>query len=131
MKVIGIVWDTYGEDVDLPTEVELPDNMDSSDQDDVMDWLCDKFGHCPDSWDDIVSDDTREICLIYEVTAVHCEHIVVPKNLDNSEVENWLDRNGILDNVRHLTEEEAHNNNFADIDYAITDEFGRDIKPWE
>lgn len=130
MKVTEIKWNTYGDDIELPTEVELPDYLDTDDEDSVSDYLSDKFGYCPDTWGDIEESDTREICVSYELTVIHTEYINVPKTIDNSEIEDWLDRNGKLDDVKELAEDDARNYDFRYEDYAITDEKGRDIKPW-
>ena len=45
-QVKGIVWDTDGEDpeeLDLPTEVEVPGDVD---EDGIADWLSDEYGYC-------------------------------------------------------------------------------------
>ena len=41
MQVTNIKWVTDGEDVDLPTEVEVPDNMED---DEIADFLSDTYG---------------------------------------------------------------------------------------
>lgn len=41
MKVTDIKWVTDGADVSLPTEVEVPDNLDD---DAIADYLSDKYG---------------------------------------------------------------------------------------
>lgn len=41
MQVSNIKWVTDGEDVDLPTEVEVPDNMED---DEIADFLSDTYG---------------------------------------------------------------------------------------
>jgi hypothetical protein len=41
VKAVEIEWETDGESVDLPTEVELPSDLD---EDEVADYLSDKFG---------------------------------------------------------------------------------------
>lgn len=41
MQVTNIKWETDGEDVDLPTEVEVPDNMED---DEIADFLSDTYG---------------------------------------------------------------------------------------
>ena len=54
MRVIDIDWDTDGQDIknlDLPTEVEVPDDIadeifDGGYDDDVADWLSDEYGYC-------------------------------------------------------------------------------------
>ena len=43
-KAINIIWDTDGEDVDLPTEIELPPGM--TDEDEISDYISDVTGFC-------------------------------------------------------------------------------------
>ena len=44
MKAVGIIWETDGEEIDLPTELELPDYMDKKDEDAITDYLSDEIG---------------------------------------------------------------------------------------
>lgn len=44
MKVVDIIWVTDGEEVDLPTEMEIPDHIDPDDDDAIDDYLSDKTG---------------------------------------------------------------------------------------
>lgn len=44
MKAINIKWDTDGEDVSLPTEIEIPEGME--DEDEISDFLSDETGFC-------------------------------------------------------------------------------------
>ena len=44
MKAINIIWDTDGEDVALPTEIEIPLVM--IDEDDFSDYISDETGFC-------------------------------------------------------------------------------------
>jgi hypothetical protein len=49
MKAINIQWDTDGQKVALPTEVEIPDNIVDEDEDDetsVANYLTDTYGWC-------------------------------------------------------------------------------------
>lgn len=41
MKVSDIIWETDGEEIDLPTEVEVDDNMSD---DEITDYLSDTYG---------------------------------------------------------------------------------------
>lgn len=41
MKAINVVWETDGEKIDLPTEVDLPNNID---EESIADYLSDKYG---------------------------------------------------------------------------------------
>lgn len=44
MRATNIAWDTDGEDVVLPTEIELPDGM--VDEDEISDCISDQTGYC-------------------------------------------------------------------------------------
>ena len=44
MKVVDIIWETDGEDIDLPTEMEIPDSIDPDDDDAITDYLSDETG---------------------------------------------------------------------------------------
>ena len=44
MKVVDIIWETDGEDVDLPTEMDIPDSIDPDDDDAITDYLSDETG---------------------------------------------------------------------------------------
>jgi hypothetical protein len=53
MKITNITWETDGLDADelgLPTEVELPDNIDADDDDAVNDYLSDTYGWLTIDW---------------------------------------------------------------------------------
>ena len=43
-KAVNIIWDTDGEDIDLPTEIDIPEDMD--DEDEISDYLSEKIGFC-------------------------------------------------------------------------------------
>ena len=45
MKVINILWDTDGEEVNLPNEIEIPDWVDKDD-DEISNYLSDETGFC-------------------------------------------------------------------------------------
>ena len=45
MEVTNIAWDTDGEDIDLPTEVEVPNDI-ACDEDEIADYLSDEYGWC-------------------------------------------------------------------------------------
>lgn len=52
-KTIGVEWDTDGmdeEELDLPSEVEVPNDID---EDQVSDWLSDLYGFCVKGWYEI------------------------------------------------------------------------------
>lgn len=47
-NIAVVIWDTDGEEIDgLPSEVEVPDDIDD---DDVSDWLSDEYGFCVEKW---------------------------------------------------------------------------------
>ena len=46
MKAINILWDTDGEEVNLPNEIEIPDWVDREDDDEISDYLSDTTGFC-------------------------------------------------------------------------------------
>lgn len=46
MKAINIKWDTDGEEVNLPNEIEIPDWVDKEDDDEISDYLSDITGFC-------------------------------------------------------------------------------------
>ena len=46
MKAINILWDTDGEEVNLPNEIEIPDWVDKGDDDEISDYLSDTTGFC-------------------------------------------------------------------------------------
>lgn len=45
MKAINIVWDTDGENISLPTEIEIPDDI-VDDEDEISDYITDQTGFC-------------------------------------------------------------------------------------
>lgn len=49
MKAINIKWDTDGEKIDLPTEIEIPEGM--IDGDEISDYISDTTGFCHDGFD--------------------------------------------------------------------------------
>ena len=44
MKAINIDWDTDGEDIQLPTEIEIPNGM--TDEEEISDYLSNVTGYC-------------------------------------------------------------------------------------
>ena len=59
MKVFNIVWDTDDEEVELPEEVEIPDN-EIEDEDEIADWLSDNCGWLVISLDYDLPDEEEE-----------------------------------------------------------------------
>lgn len=43
-KAVNIQWDTDGEDVELPSEILIPDDM--IDEDEISDYLSEQTGFC-------------------------------------------------------------------------------------
>jgi hypothetical protein len=53
VRTVRVEWDTDGmdeEELDLPSEVEIPGELDDED---VTDWLSDNYGFCLKSWYEI------------------------------------------------------------------------------
>ena len=44
MKVVDIIWETDGEDIDLPSEMEIPNSIDPDDDDAIANYLSDETG---------------------------------------------------------------------------------------
>lgn len=44
MKAINIIWDTDGEYVELPNEIEIPNGM--TDEEEISDYITDETGFC-------------------------------------------------------------------------------------
>ena len=44
MKAINIIWDTDGENIELPNEIEVPDKM--TDEEEISDYITDETGFC-------------------------------------------------------------------------------------
>lgn len=57
MKVTDIKWATDGADVSLPTEVEVPDNLDD---DAIADYLSDEYGFLMEGFALPTDDDDRD-----------------------------------------------------------------------
>ena len=68
MKAINIVWDTDGEEVDLPEEVSIP--LDILNMEDITEYLSDKYGWCINSLEII---DMKE--LIQKAINEHIEEL--------------------------------------------------------
>ena len=47
MKAINIVWDTDGENIVLPTEIEIPEDIVNAEyEDEISDYITDQTGFC-------------------------------------------------------------------------------------
>lgn len=44
MKAINILWDTDGEKIELPTEIDIPEGL--TDEEEISDYISDKTGFC-------------------------------------------------------------------------------------
>lgn len=44
MKAINILWDTDGENISLPDEIDIPEGM--ADEEQISDYISDKTGFC-------------------------------------------------------------------------------------
>lgn len=44
LKAIDIIWETDGEEIDLPTEIDLPNHLRVEDMDAITDYLSDETG---------------------------------------------------------------------------------------
>lgn len=44
MKAMNIIWDTDGEDISLPTEIDIPEGME--DEEEISDYLSETTGYC-------------------------------------------------------------------------------------
>lgn len=49
LRAINILWDTDGEPVDLPNEIDIPENM--TDEDEISDYLSDTTDFCHKGFD--------------------------------------------------------------------------------
>ena len=50
MKIKNIIWETDGEEVVLPTEVDLPNGIEPDDDDAINDYLSDTYGWLVIDW---------------------------------------------------------------------------------
>lgn len=50
MKITNITWETDGEEVVLPTEVDLPNSIEPDDDDAINDYLSDTYGWLVIDW---------------------------------------------------------------------------------
>ncbi len=44
MKAINIIWDADGEDISLPTGIDIPEGME--DEEEISDYLSETTGYC-------------------------------------------------------------------------------------
>jgi hypothetical protein len=50
MKIKNITWETDGEEVDLPAEVDLPNDIEPDDDDAINNYLSDTYGWLVIDW---------------------------------------------------------------------------------
>jgi len=97
MKVTDITWDTDGEDIELPTEVEVPNDIAHDedgriDEDEIADYLSDEYGWCVISFSLPTDDEMIRQALIkgfqdyYEHTSAFYQGESV------EDILNWLER---------------------------------------
>ena len=99
MKAINIVWDTDGEYVELPNEIELPFGM--VDEDEISDYISDETGFCHNGFELIVGlctfpDDDKNYCKYFEVHEKWLMEIL--ESLDSMNEQKGVDLEGFLDN---------------------------------
>jgi len=73
MKATNIIWDTDGKDIDLPTEIEIPDWM--TGEDEISDYLSDQTGFCHEGFClENVQDNIDEECILqFEKDNLRCD----------------------------------------------------------
>ena len=99
MKAINIKWDTDGENIELPNEIELPFGM--VDEDEISDYISDETGFCHCGFELIVGlctfpDDDKDYCKYFEVHERWLMEIL--ESLDNMNERKGVDLEEFLDN---------------------------------
>lgn len=99
MKAINIKWDTDGENVELPNEIELPFGM--VDEDEISDYISDETGFCHYGFELIVGlctfpDDDKDYCKYFEVHKRWLMEIL--ESLDNMNERKGVELEEFLDN---------------------------------
>lgn len=99
MKAINIKWDTDGENVELPNEIELPFGM--VDEDEISDYISDETGFCHYGFELIVGlctfpDDDKNYCKYFEVHERWLMEIL--ESLDNMNERKGVELEEFLDN---------------------------------
>lgn len=88
MKVVNIVWDTDGENVKLPNEIELPFGM--VDEDEISDYISDETGFCHYGFELIVG-----LCSFPDDDKYYCKYFEVPEIWLIEILESMNDRKGV------------------------------------
>jgi hypothetical protein len=99
MKAINIIWDTDGENIELPNEIELPFGM--VDEDEISDYISDETGFCHCGFELIVGlctfpDDDKDYCKYFEVHERWLMEIL--ESLDSMNERKGVDLERFLDN---------------------------------
>lgn len=99
MKAINIKWDTDGESIELPNEIELPFGM--INEDEISDYISDETGFCHYGFELIVGlctfpDDDKDYCKYFEVHERWLMEIL--ESLDNMNEQKGVDLEEFLDN---------------------------------
>lgn len=88
MKAVNIVWDTDGENVKLPSEIELPFGM--FDEDEISDYISDETGFCHYGFELIVG-----LCSFPDDDKDYCKYFEVPERWLMEILESMNDRKGV------------------------------------
>ena len=99
MKAVNIIWDTDGECVELPNEIELPFGM--VDEDEISDYISDETGFCHKGFELIVGlctfpNDDKDYCKYFEVSENWLIDIL--ESLDSKNERKGVDLEEFLDN---------------------------------
>ena len=99
MKAVNILWDTDGENVALPNEIEIPYGI--INEDEISDYISDETGFCHYGFELIVG-----LCTFPDDDKDYCKYFEVPKNwlvdilerLDNMNERKGVNLEEFLDN---------------------------------
>lgn len=99
MKAVNILWDTDGEDVVLPNEIEIPYGI--IDEDEISDYISEETGFCHCGFELIVGlctfpDDDKDYCKYFEVSKEWLIDIL--ERLDNMNERKGVNLEEFLDN---------------------------------
>ena len=90
MKAVNIIWDTDGENVVLPTEIDIPNGMDNEDE--ISDYISDVTGFCHYGFE-----------LDYNGMVINCpdcgEEITIEFDEARCEACGWFCGDGELDDI--------------------------------
>ena len=90
-KAINIKWETDGEKVDLPSEVNLPDYLLKGDYD-IADYLSEKYGWLINSLE-IMTDETIKQRLAYLKKQIQAENISQGEIIELQGLKDHIDKN--------------------------------------